>query len=211
MLRQLPLFPLRLVVFPQEKLNLHIFEPRYRQLISECEKTGMTFGIPAFIDDNLVEIGTEVRLLRVEKRYPAGELDIRTEGIGIFRLEEFYTEGRGRMYPSADIIPLPIDKEGDFIKNEDILGYVRELFMALNIQKEVPELNTRFLTFDVAHHVGFSLEQEYAFLCIKTELERQNFMLEHLKKTLPVVKEMEHLRQRALMNGHFKHISPPNF
>jgi ATP-dependent Lon protease len=211
MSRQLPLFPLRLVVFPKEKLNLHIFEPRYRQLIAECERTGMTFGIPAFIDDQLMEIGTEMRLLRIEKRYPAGELDIRTEGVGLFRLEEFLSEGRGRMYPSADVEALPIDKEGDFIKNEDILGYVRELFSALNIQKEVPTLDDQFLTFDVAHHVGFTLEQEYQFLGIPTEVTRQNFMLEHLKKTLPVVREMELLRQRALMNGHFKHITPPNF
>ena len=211
MSRNLPLFPLRLVVFPNEKLNLHIFEPRYRQLIGECERTGMTFGIPAFIDDTLVEIGTEIRLVAVEKRYPAGELDIRTEGVGLFRLTEFYSEGRGRMYPSADIEQLPMDTHGDFLKNEDILGHVRELFAAMNIQKTVPTNTTEFLTFEVAHHVGFSLEQEYAFLCIPTEIERQNYMLDHLVKTLPLVREMAHLRERALMNGHFKHVIPPNF
>ena len=211
MLRNLPLFPLRLVVFPNEKLNLHIFEPRYRQLIGECERTGMTFGIPAFIDDKLVEIGTEIRLLGIEKRYPAGELDVRTEGVGLFRLNEFYPEGRGRMYPSADIEPLPIDTHGDFLKNEDILGYVRELFAAMNIQKTIPTNNTDFLTFEVAHHVGFSLEQKYAFLCIPTEMQRQKYMLDHLVKTLPLVREMAHLRERALMNGHFKHVIPPNF
>ncbi len=211
MSRHLPLFPLRLVVFPNEKLNLHIFEPRYRQLIGECERTGMTFGIPAFIDDTLVEIGTEMRLLGIEKRYPAGELDVRTEGVGLFRLNEFYSEGRGRMYPSADIEALPIDTHGDFLKNEDILGYVRELFAAMNIQKTVPMNTSDFLTFQVAHHVGFSLEQEYAFLCIPTEIERQKYMLDHLIKTLPLVREMAHLRERALMNGHFKHVIPPNF
>jgi ATP-dependent Lon protease len=211
MLRHLPLFPLRLVAFPQEKLNLHIFEPRYRQLIGECERTGMTFGIPAFIDDTLVEIGTEMRLVSIEKRHPAGELDIRTEGVGIFRLDEFYSEGRGRMYPSADVEPLKVDREGDFLKNEKILSTVMELFETLRIQKKVPANDAQFLTFDVAHHVGFTLEQEYAFLCIPTEAERQDYMLEHLAKTLPVVREIEHLRQRALMNGHFKHIIPPHF
>jgi ATP-dependent Lon protease len=211
MSRHLPLFPLRLVAFPQEKLNLHIFEPRYRQLMRECETTGMTFGIPAFIDDKLMDIGTEMRLIRVEKRHPAGELDIRTEGIGLFRLTEFYTEGRGRMYPSADIETLPLDKEGDFIKNEDILGYLRELFIELNVQKEIPAHNDKFLTYDVAHYVGFTIEQEYKFLTIPTELARQDYMLEHLRNTLPVVREMAHLKQRALMNGHFKHITPPNF
>jgi ATP-dependent Lon protease len=211
MSRHLAMFPLRLVVFPQEKLNLHIFEPRYRQMIGECESTGMTFGIPAYIDDTMAEIGTEVRLISIEKRHPRGELDIRTEGVGLFRLNEFYSEGRGRMYPSADVSSLPIDREGDFMKNETILGLVMELFATLRIQKEVPSPTKGFLTFDVAHHVGFSIEQEYAFLCMRTEAERQNYMLEHLEKTLPVVREIEHLKQRALMNGHFKHITPPNF
>ena len=211
MSRILPLFPLRLVVFPKEKLNLHIFEPRYRQLVGECEKMGMTFGIPAFIDDKLVEIGTEMRLLSVEKRYASGEMDIRTEGVGLFKLDEFYSEGRGRMYPTAHVEPLPLDKKGDFLKNETILSEVRDLFGILNIQKKVPENNDTFLTFDVAHHVGFTIEQEYAFLCIPTEQQRQTYMIEHLAKTLPVVREMEHLRQRALMNGHFKHIIPPRF
>jgi ATP-dependent Lon protease len=211
MSRHLAMFPLRLVVFPQEKLNLHIFEPRYRQMIGECESTGMTFGIPAYIDDTMAEIGTEMRLVKVEKRHPRGEMDIRTEAVGLFRVNEFYTEGRGRMYPSADVSNLPIDREGDFVKNETILGLVMELFDTLRIQKEVPPHNDRFLTFDVAHHVGFSIEQEYAFLCMRTEAERQNYMLEHLEKTLPVVREIEHLKQRALLNGHFKHITPPNF
>lgn len=211
MSRHLPLFPLRLVAFPKEKLNLHIFEPRYRQLVNECERTGSTFGIPAFIDDKLVEIGTEMRLLAVEKRYPAGELDIRTEGVGVFRLEEFYSEGQGRMYPSASVQTLAVDKEGDFLKNETILTHVIELFDALNVKKQVPTNDSNFITFDIAHHVGFSLEQEYAFLCIPTERQRQDYMLEHLAKTLPLAREMAHLRQRALMNGHFKHVIPPNF
>ncbi len=211
MSRHLPLFPLRLVVFPQERLNLHIFEPRYRQLIGECDKTGITFGIPAFIDDTLVEIGTEVRLVSIEKRHPAGELDICTEGVGLFRLNEFYSEGQGRMYPSGDVDMLKVDKNGDFLKNEDILSRVRELFEALHIQKQVPKHDPSFVTFDVAHHVGFTIEQEYKFLCMPTEIERQNYMLDHLEKTIPVVREMENLRQRALMNGHFKHIVPPHF
>ncbi|MEO1628994.1 MAG: LON peptidase substrate-binding domain-containing protein, partial [Bacteroidota bacterium] len=46
-----PLFPLKLVVYPGEQLNLHIFEPRYKQLIRECEQNKVTFGIPAFIND----------------------------------------------------------------------------------------------------------------------------------------------------------------
>ena len=58
----LPLFPLNLIVFPHEDLNLHIFEPRYRQLINECLDEKKTFGIPAFVNNKLLGYGTEVEV-----------------------------------------------------------------------------------------------------------------------------------------------------
>jgi len=57
MTRFLPLFPLSLVVFPGEYLNLHIFELRYRQLINECDEEGMTFGIPPAFENKLASFG----------------------------------------------------------------------------------------------------------------------------------------------------------
>jgi ATP-dependent Lon protease len=210
--RFLPMFPLKLVVFPNEKLNLHIFEPRYKQLIMECEAEGKTFGIPAFIDNKMMELGTEMRLIAIEKRHAKGEMDIRTEAIGLFKIVDFYNQAIGKMYGAADIETLKIpETEGDFLKNETILAQVAELFQLLNVNKELPTDIAHFKTYDVAHYVGFSIEQEYDFLCIRTELERQDFMEKHLKTVLPVVKEMDYLRQRALLNGHFKNIVPPKF
>ena len=60
--QQLALFPLQLVVFPGESLNLHIFEPRYRQLIEDAEQQGITFGVPTVIKGALQPIATEVSL-----------------------------------------------------------------------------------------------------------------------------------------------------
>ena len=71
----LPLFPLKLVVYPGEQLNLHIFEPRYKQLIREAEHNGTTFGIPAFIEENVMDIGTEIKLLSIEKRHEIPDHD----------------------------------------------------------------------------------------------------------------------------------------
>ena len=80
----LPLFPLQLVVFPGEKLKLHIFEPRYKQLVGECRDEKMTFGLPAFFDGRVAEYGTEMRLLTIFKTYDDGRMDIMTEGVAAF-------------------------------------------------------------------------------------------------------------------------------
>lgn len=205
----LPLFPLKIVVFPEEKLNLHIFEPRYKQLIRECENNNITFGIPAFIDNKIMEFGTEIELLRVEKKYESGEMDIQTKGVGIFKIHEFYSVAPNKLYSGADIQRIEDNSKGIPEKSEKLLEYLRELFRILNINKALPKSSKSFKTYAMAHHVGFSVEQEYEFLKIPEESRRQDFMFDHLQKMIPVVKEMERLRQRVQMNGHYKNVIPP--
>jgi ATP-dependent Lon protease len=205
------MFPLQLVVFPGEPLNLHIFEPRYQQLVQECEEEGITFGIPAYIDGKVMEVGTEMELVSVEKRYPSGESDIKTRGLGPFKVKQFFRKAPDKLYAGADIDRLEYNSEqGDVSMNMGILELVEELFALLSIDKPLPQDPADFRVFELAHHVGFSLQQEYQFLCIPEESARQDYMREHLEKMLPMVREMENLRKRAQMNGHFKNIIPPN-
>ncbi len=206
----LPLFPLQIVAFPGEEVNLHVFEPRYRELMKDCEAEGITFGLIAYIDGKVQEYGTELELTSVEKRYPDGKLDVRTRGLGTFRLYEFYNKAPGKLYAGGRIERLEDHTKGDFLKNEKILELLEQFFESLRISKSIPDNNEDFRTFDVAHHVGFSLEEEYDFLQIRNERERQEAIISHLEKMLPVVREMEELRRKVQMNGHFKNIIPPD-
>jgi ATP-dependent Lon protease len=209
-IRFLPLFPLRLVVFPGEKLNLHIFEPRYRQLVNECHTEGLTFGINAFVSETIMPFGTEMRLLKIEKLYENGEIDIRTEGVGLYGIEAYYKQAKGKLYDGADVRSITLN-EGivDLTVSKKILETVREMFVLLNINKELPVKADEVDSFKLGHYIGFSIDQEYEMLCIPSELARQKYMLKHLEHVMPVVREMDHLRQRALLNGHFKNIVPP--
>ena len=207
----LPLFPLELVAFPGEKLNLHIFEPRYKQLIREVEHNRTTFGIPSFVNKEVMPIGTEMRLLSIEKVYENGELDIKTLGIGVFKMEEFYTVAPGKLYPGADIIRLKMTDDSDLILNEKILTKIEELFSILKIKRKTPKSPSLFRVFDVAHYIGLNIEQEYALLTLPTELERQQFVDKHLEKLIPMAKNMEESKKRAQLNGHFKNVQPPEF
>ena len=92
------LFPLQIVVFPDEQLNLHIFEPRYKQLIGDCVTKGIHFGINAFMNQQLQPIGTEIKLVTIEKEYDNGELDIRTRAVGAYRLEDYVPLLPGKLY-----------------------------------------------------------------------------------------------------------------
>ncbi len=205
----LPMFPLRLVAFPGEEINLHIFEPRYKQLILECETKGTAFGIPAFFDDKVQQTGSEIQLLAIEQRYPNGEMDIRTKAVGIFRILEFFPQVENRLYGGAEVERLSYNLEGDFFKNKEILEQLAGLYRILGIKKEIPKLNSSFHSYEVAHLIGLSLEQEYELLCIADEYLRQEFMLRHFERLIPIAREMEELRKKVQMNGHFKNILPP--
>ncbi|MEN0046809.1 MAG: LON peptidase substrate-binding domain-containing protein [Bacteroidota bacterium] len=204
----LPIFPLQLVAFPSEDLNLHIFEPRYRQMMRECEEQDTTFGIPAYLNKRVQEYGTELKLVEIVKRYADGKMDIRTKGIGVFRIEEFFSRAPDKLYAGAKIKRIEDHVKSDILLSSQIIEKVEELFELMNIKKEIPDAQS-FSTFKMGHHVGLSVEQEYELLCIPNEEERQEYMLDHLRKLLPVVREMESLRQRVQMNGHFKDVIPP--
>jgi Lon protease-like protein len=211
MSRFLPLFPLNIVVFPGEKLNLHIFEPRYRQLIMECQTHDTTFGIPVYLEKGLGEYGTEIKILSLEKKYLGGEMDIKTKGIGIFKIKEFQRQVPGRLYSGGEIEDLPLIKDENPYQRSQILELLKQLYSALGIQTLMLNLPDNFQSYDVAHHLGFSIEQEYELLQLTKESERLEIILDHLTKILPVVLETERLKERVKLNGHFKNLIPPNF
>lgn len=207
----LPLFPLKMVVFPEESLNLRVFETRYKQLINECIDENKTFGIPSFLNNKIMDIGTEVEIIEVSKRYDDGKLDIKTKGKRIFRIDEFHRTVSDKLYAAADVSFLEYEDDSDLLLNVQILEKAQQLFKILKIKKTIPINPKNIRTFQLAHHVGFSHQQEYDFLQIPSERTRQVMMNEHLKKMIPIVEEMNRLRERAKLNGQFKEIKGPNF
>ncbi|OWP63093.1 peptidase [Hymenobacter amundsenii] len=210
-MRQLALFPLNLVVFPGEKLNLHIFEPRYRQLVRDCLQDGITFGVPPYLNGEVSELGTELRLLSVEKSYVSGELDIRTKAVGLFRVEEFFRELPGKPYAGATVLDLPDNATADPVLHAQLRELIEQLYSILGLRRIFVELAPDFRIYDVAHQLGMSTEQEYQLLAAPTEVARQHLALEHLERILPVLQETERLKERVRLNGHFKNLTPPSF
>lgn len=209
---QLPLFPLQMVVFPGEPVNLHIFEPRYKQLINEVKSTEITFGIPAFIDQKVMDYGTEMRLLEIVNKKPSGEMDIKTEAMGIFKVHDFYSQLVDKLYPGGVVERLPqLDSEIDYNIAEEILVLITELYQMLNINKTPPPSASDLRAYNIGHSVGMSIHQEYQLLTIEKETDRQRFILEHLRRILPVVKQTETMRKKIQMNGHFKNFDPLEF
>ena len=208
----IPVFPLGIVVYPGETVNLHIFEPRYKQLINECHADGKPFGIPTVIDNKLNEMGTLVRITEVVKVHDNGELDIRTLGLRVFRVLELIKSVPDKLFSGA-IVNYPDNIEGPGKRElmQKVVSAIRELHRLLHIEKDFHKPDEELGAYDIAHHVGLSLEQEYEVLGLLREEQRQEYIKRHLGAVLPVIAEMETLKERVKLNGHFKNLSTFKF
>lgn len=209
--RFLPQFPLNIVVFPGNDLNLHIFEHRYKQLILECRDEGITFGIPTVINGELMTIGTEIQLLEISKTHSNGSMDIKTKALGKYQIIDFNEVTKGKLFGHALVRDLLDEFDPLPNLNEEILQLLNKLFQILKIGKPIPAIDDQFGTNLIAQKIGLNHEQEYEFLQIDCESKRQIYVFNHLKKLIPIVQEMENLKDKVKLNGHFKELKPPFF
>lgn len=207
----IPIFPLGLVVYPGESVNLHIFEPRYKQLINECFAENKLFGIPSIVDNRLQDYGTLIRIKEITKVHENGEMDIKTEGEKIFRILEVIKEIPEKLYCGA-IVTYPHNHEvGNPELMRRVVNSIKELHRLLNVQKEFKKDDAQLNAYDVAHHIGLSLQEEYELLNLLDERQRQEYVKRHLAKVIPLVAQMEQLKEKVKLNGHFKNLSSFNF
>jgi Lon protease-like protein len=206
-----PIFPLGIVVYPGEQVNLHIFEPRYKQLINECFQEKKMFGIPAIIKDRLQDFGTVVRITEISKVTDDGEMDIKTEGDRVFRILEVIKEIPDKLYSGA-IVNYPANYvDGSTEVMRRVVNSIHELYKLLKVKKDFHKSDDELKSYDVAHHIGLSIEEEYELLGLMHERQRQEYLKRHLTKVIPLVAEMEHLKKKVKLNGHFKNLSSFNF
>jgi Lon protease-like protein len=212
MINFIPIFPLEIIVYPGEELNLHVFEPRYRQLVEECTNTSKPFGIPIIINGHLNELGTLVDIVEISKRYENGDYDIKTKGFKVFRVLEIIKDVPDKLYSGA-IVNYPQNKEdaGKKALMQALINSIKELHKLLNVTKDFKKPEEKLNSYDLAHHAGLSVEQEYEFLGLFQEAQRQEYLKRHLAKVLPVLAEMEILKEKVRLNGHFRNLSASGF
>ncbi|KYG71154.1 hypothetical protein EV198_3578 [Roseivirga ehrenbergii] len=205
----LPFFPLKLVVFPDEKLNLHVFEPRYKQLINECIAEGKSFGIPVF-DTGIMEFGSEMIVEKVVKNYANGEMDIVTRCTRVFELVTFQEMVAGKLYAGGKVTFIENNKDGEIEQWSRLKELAAQLVEILRMDHK---LNVADLTeeYELVHKLGLSLEQEYDMLQMENQSQRYEFLIRHMELAIPFVKEMERAKERIQLNGHFQHIDPLKF
>ena len=207
--RNVPFFPLKLVAFPGEQVNLHIFEPRYKQLINECLQGESTFVIPVF-NERVMDFGSEMEVTGLVKTYDDGEMDVTTKCVNVVQILSFKDKLNPKLYAGGEVESVEniVDPNPD---DWELLRMLAKELVAMMKMEEQLDVDLVTDSFELAHKLGLSFEQEYDMLQMVRESQRQTYMINHLKRALPLVKEMEKTKEKIRMNGHFQHHDPLNF
>ena len=196
----LPLFPLDVVLFPGTALPLHIFEPRYKEMIGECLAQRRTFGVVRALEQGLAEIGCTAEIINVVREYPDGRLNLVTEGRQRFELLRVNQE---RSFLQAEV--LMIDDEPGGPPPADAARAVQlhsELLAIAGATQDLSASGPTLLSFQLAGSVPLDLDFKQKLLALRSEPERLNLFISYLETILPNLRRAASAREKAGGNGH---------
>jgi ATP-dependent Lon protease len=194
---ELGLFPLEIVLLPGERVPLHIFEERYKELIGECLDSSGEFGLLLADDRGVRETGTRARVVDVLERFEDGRLNVVVRGGERFRLLGMTS---GRSFQTGEVESLPDDVETPPAADVEL---VRTLYhrVAEIAGAEPDDLDDEQLSFAVAARVDFGVEMKQRLLELTSETARLRLLQRLLETAAEALKRVEERRQRAEGNG----------
>ena len=196
----LPLFPLDVVLFPGTPLPLHIFEPRYKEMIAECLTNNAPFGVVRAVEDGVAEIGCTAEIVTVTKEYPDGRMDLIAEGRKRFEVLEL---NRERSFLQAEVL-LVADEPGSATP-EDKARAVQVHLEILSLAGAVQDLaaaDQNALSFYLAGSLPLDLDFKQKLLAMRSETERLQTVAAYLESILPNLRRAARAREKAGGNGH---------
>lgn len=197
---EIGLFPLGIVLLPTERVPLHIFEPRYRELITECVADEQPFGLVYADDDGLRRTGTLARVVEVVERFDDGRMNIVVEGGERFRLLEL-TDGRSFQTGTVE----PLVDTGEPADATDVtrgIGLFARLVELTGTEAELPGEDLEQPSFALASRFELSPELKLELLEEPSERARLKRLCEILEAVAAAVERQRETADLASRNGH---------
>lgn len=187
---KIPLFPLGVVLFPDIPLPLHIFEERYKLMVNKCLSNDSVFGITLHADDKLYNVGCTAKIISVLKKYEDGRMDILTQGVKRFAIENISEE---KPYLEADVAFLSENLKGPI--NPDLkdgaIEFLKKIIESTGHEANIfdfEEMDSRQLSYIIAAYGGFTILEKQELLefeetddRLRKELELRDVVMRRLE------------------------------
>ena len=196
----LPLFHLEVVLLPGTPLPLHIFEPRYKEMIRECLDNDAPFGVVRAVNEGIAEIGCTAEIITVTKEYPDGRLDLIAEGRKRFEVLQVNQE---RSFLQAEILLVP-DEPGDPGQEARVraIQLHLEILSLAGAVQDLSAADQNQLSFYLAGSLPLDLDFKQKLLAMRSENERIQAVVAYLEGILPKLQRVARTREKAGGNGH---------
>ena len=196
---EIGLFPLGIVLLPTERVPLHVFEPRYKELIGECLEHEREFGLLYADGEGVREIGTLARIVEVLERFDDGRLNIVVEGGRRFRVEKLT---RGRSFLTAAIVPV---RDSAGLPAPETAARAADSFRALAAvagadAEEIDESSSE-LSFELAAQVELPGDAKQHLLELDSEQQRLELVVGLLDAVRATLIATQELGEHAKKNG----------
>jgi Lon protease-like protein len=205
------LFPLNMVVFPDSVVPLHIFEPRYRELVNGCIKESKAFGINLVENTKIHPAGCTVTVDEVIRRYPDGRIDIHVRGEKRYVLKQLLEDEESYYTGTVEYF----DDQSEELDTDLLRDCVNLHNQIIDSVYNNPEFELSFEdcingigSFKLAQKSGLELEQRQTLLEIYSENKRLQLMREYLQEIIPRVKEKRKMQALIMNDGY---IPQPRF
>ena len=190
------MFPLRIFLFPGEQTTLHIFEPRYLQLVSECLSNNEFFGIPYQGKTTLSELGSLVKVNQILKKYESGELDVLIECQSNFKIHHFQNKNEHKLYPLGSLSKI---QKKTFKPTEQLIehasNYLRHLLDDSKESRGEELISLNNLT----NLVNLTDEEKIKFIGLNEE-KKNDFLVQKFKFMLILLTQEKMVDQNFYLN-----------
>jgi Lon protease-like protein len=198
----LPLFPLNVVLLPGAAMPLHIFEPRYRQMVRDCLETKSPFGMLLALPNGMAGTGCTAEILEVANRYDDGRCDILAVGRAPFRVVELFPQEplmRGEVDYLEDL-PVPVDSR---VSRELVELYETcHTLIFDDYPRDFEKAANSELSYRIAAKLPMDLLWKQRVLELRSEAERQERLVAYLREWAPHLQDADTLRPPASGTGH---------
>jgi hypothetical protein len=133
-------------------------------------------------------------------------MDIKTVGEKVFRILEVIKDVPDKLYNGAIVTYPDTYEKGNIELMRKVMAGIRDLHKLLKVKKTFEKPDEEIKCFEIAHHIGLSLEEEYELLGLLDERQRQEYLKRHLTRVIPMVAGMEQFKKKIRLNGHFKNL-----
>ncbi|MGD0792038.1 MAG: LON peptidase substrate-binding domain-containing protein [Terriglobales bacterium] len=179
----LPIFPLELVLLPGVPLPLHIFEPRYKEMIAECLEQKKPFGVVRASSDGVAEIGCTAEIMSVTKKYDDGRMDILTRGVERFEVIEV-NEDRSFLQAEISVVEDEPGKPAAQMVTQAVRLHA-EIAKLAGAEPSGPDEHAGNLSFLLAGSLPLDLDFKQNLLSTLSEAKRLEAVVGYLEAILP--------------------------